>query len=291
MTAPTVLCSHDDCDRPPVARGRCKRHYVAYRKRMSLYGKWEIGYVDANAARDRVLALVDAGMPLAQIAARIYTDPCVVQRLKNHPGGEGLQASRRVVDAILALDPSVVYTAYLDAADEAHVDGTGSRRRLRSLVAVGWPQRELAERCDWVYENLNTFINHEDRGLTAAAARRVAAVFTELQLHPEGGPSTKSRRLARAKGWVPPLAWDEDTIDDPHARPAELPDDDREHIVDEILVERCVAAWRSKTPTPYIPREDRPAVAAALLRAGAPRTSASELVGWSRPTLAKRLSA
>lgn len=291
MPAATTICDRDDCDQPPVTRGLCRRHYVAFRKRMGLYGKWESTYVDGNAARDRIIALTEAGMPLAQIAARIGSGKTAVQRINKHPGGEGLTASRRIVDAILAIDPTESHRAYLKSTDRSLVDGTGSRRRLRSLVAAGWTQRDLAARCGWTPQHLGQFIHDDSMGLAATTARRIAELFTELQLTPKDEPSARSLRIARNKGWVPPMAWDEDSIDDPNACPVDLADDDQEHVVDEILVERCVMAWRTDLPAPYVPRGDREAVAVALLRAGATRKYTSQAVGLSVPTLAKRLSA
>jgi hypothetical protein len=35
----------------------------------------------------------------------------------------------------------------------------------------------------------------------------------------KAGTSWKTRKLAEAEGWAPPLAWDDDTIDDPQAMP------------------------------------------------------------------------
>jgi hypothetical protein len=42
-------------------------------------------------------------------------------------------------------------------------------------------------------------------------------LFNELQLTP--GSCERARRRAKKLGWAPPLAWDEDAIDDPDARP------------------------------------------------------------------------
>lgn len=292
MSATPAICTRDDCNRAPVTRGLCRRHYVAFRKRMSLYGKWESTYVDGNAARDRIIALTEAGMPLAQIAARIGSGKTAVQRINKHPGGEGLKATRRIVDAILALDPSEIHLAYLDSPDRSLVNGAGSRRRLRSLVAAGWTQRDLAVRCGWTAEHLGQFIHDDHMRLAAASARRIAEVFADLQLAPNEAPSAYALSVARDKGWVPPMAWDEDTIDDPEACPAELAGDDGQaHIVDEILVERCVMAWRTDLPAPYVPSEDRKAVAEALLQAGATRNYTSQVVRMSVPTMVKRLSA
>jgi DNA-directed RNA polymerase specialized sigma24 family protein len=48
-------------------------------------------------------------------------------------------------------------------------------------------------------------------------AAKVRALYNELSMTP--GPSPRSRRLAKAKGWPPPLAFDDETIDDPDVQP------------------------------------------------------------------------
>jgi hypothetical protein len=107
----------------------------------------------------------------------------------------------------------------------SRVDATGTHRRLQALQAVGWNPRALGERLNysrnWVYEVLdrpvvNTF--------TADVVRRL---YDELwdQVPPQRKPYelaafTRQVNRARRAGFAPPLAWDDDTIDDPAAAPA-----------------------------------------------------------------------
>ncbi len=44
---------------------------------------------------------------------------------------------------------------------------------------------------------------------------------------------------ARRQGWAPPLAWDEDTIDDPAASPVDT--GGSEEVLDEVLLDRLIA--------------------------------------------------
>lgn len=286
----TPDCRHDDCVRAPDKRGFCATHYQSHRQRMVAYQRWESTYIDGQETKCHLRELVAAGMVFRHLVARTGVSKDALQRLHAHPDGQPCRVARSTAEKLLAVSVREVYTAYRFAHETSVVDGTGSRRRLRALVAAGWPQRELAERCDWVYEGLNYFINHEHRDLTAGTARRVAAVFQELQLHP-CGPSTKARRLAQRRGWFPPLAWDEDCIDDPEATPCDGGESEIDDEVDGITVERCVAAWRDKTPSPKVLPQDRTTVASVLLKAGATLNYTSQVVGWSVPTLRKRLAA
>lgn len=282
-------CQDDNCDRPPEKRGLCALHYWHHRKRMVAYNRWDPTYIDGQETKAHLRELVAAGMAFRHIVARTGLSKDTLQKLHAQPDDAVCRVERDTADKLLAVPVSEAFTAYRYVNASCVVDGTGSRRRLRALVAAGWTQRELAQRCGWVYEGLNAFLNTEGKDLTAGAARRVEAVFRELQLQP-AGPSTKSRRLAQRRGWLPPLAWDEDSIDDPDASPHcldELADDGE---VDEITVERCLAAWRSNTKPPQVSPQDRVSVASALLAAGATRNYTSQVVGWSVPTMAKRLA-
>lgn len=95
---------------------------------------------------------------------------------------------------------------------------TGSARRLRALVAIGWPLRDLAVEYGGearaIFERITS---GRQTTVEAATARRIAELFDRLQLTP--GPSELSRQRAFVKGWAPPLAWDEDDLDDPDAQP------------------------------------------------------------------------
>lgn len=93
------------------------------------------------------------------------------------------------------------------------VPSIGAVRRLRALHAIGWTRKQIATEVGMT-ESGTLF--HQEM-ITRGLHNRIAAVYDRLQATP--GPSAASQRYARNKGWAPPLAWDEDTIDDPHAEP------------------------------------------------------------------------
>ena len=100
---------------------------------------------------------------------------------------------------------------------QAPVDITGTSRRLRALCAIGWPQAELARR-----SGLPTCtISHLVREDIARTSRRNAVLVHDLyeRLSMTPGPSDWQRERAKRAGWAPPLAWDDDLIDDPDAEP------------------------------------------------------------------------
>lgn len=95
------------------------------------------------------------------------------------------------------------------------IDSTGSRRRVQALAWMGWPAAEVARRAGTTQATLRTEIL-PSRRISLAMARRISAVYDELWQTP--GPSKRAAAKARSLGHMPPMAWDDDTIDDPAAR-------------------------------------------------------------------------
>jgi hypothetical protein len=104
------------------------------------------------------------------------------------------------------------------------VDGAGTRRRLQALIARGWSKRKLALRLGMKPSNFGiTFVG---RRVRASTARAVRVLYDELwdvappeATHGDRIAASRARRYARTQGYAPPLAWDDDTIDDPAAKP------------------------------------------------------------------------
>ena len=109
---------------------------------------------------------------------------------------------------------------------EPHEDAAGTRRRVEALMWNGHSLTGLASALGWSRQVLR----HKMRGrrVSPASAAAVRALYDDLwdQPPPQGTPYerravTTARGYARERGWVPPLAWDEDAIDDPAAVPAQ----------------------------------------------------------------------
>ena len=93
----------------------------------------------------------------------------------------------------------------------------GATRRLQALVALGWTQNELCRRTGISPSTVSHLIRgNVDRTSTANLAR-ISAVYEQLSM--TTGPSDYYRKQAARKRWAPPLAWDDDLIDDPNAHP------------------------------------------------------------------------
>lgn len=109
------------------------------------------------------------------------------------------------------------------------VAAVGAGRRLRALAAVGWSLSELAE-VTGVSASSLAYVRASAIRVQPAVHAAVCVAYEHLAMQVPGGRGpTRTRAHAARKGWPPPLAWDDDTIDDPSARPCGLrgPWDDR----------------------------------------------------------------
>jgi transcriptional regulator with XRE-family HTH domain len=100
-------------------------------------------------------------------------------------------------------------------ADLRDTDATGTMRRLRALVAIGYPIAQLAPRIGIYPTALGNIARGELHTVRLTTADTVALHYQQLICQP--GPSSRARIEARKKGWHGPLAWDD--IDDPNCQP------------------------------------------------------------------------
>jgi hypothetical protein len=118
-----------------------------------------------------------------------------------------------------------------------HVDATGTIRRLRALAAIGHSARQVAHELSVDPSWIRALYRGEHTHVHADTAERFSALYERLQGTP--GPSQAARRMARRRGWSPPLAWDD--IDNPAAEPVVADDTP---IVDWVAVELALKGSR-----------------------------------------------
>ena len=133
----------------------------------------------------------------------------------------GLPLTRDIEQRILAVPAPQTMLPMQNLAD---VPAVGTHRRLRALLWQGWPVGELEQRLErhqgWITRSFRK------KAVTMAVAARVVALYDELWnvdpvaagIHP--GSVRSTREEAVRAGYVGPLAWDDDTIDNPAAVPA-----------------------------------------------------------------------
>ncbi len=252
----------------------CRPANAAYeraRYRLQAYGRWE-PYTGAQPPRTHVRHLMEAGIGVPRIAELAGVPyPTLCNLLYGSPS-QGVLPPARIRTAtaakILAVSPGETALA-----PGALVDATGTRRRVQALIALGHSEKTLAPMIPMAPEHLRRIARGHST-VSARTARAVRALYDRMwdQSPPRAtaaqrATASKCRARAEGKGWVPPLVWDDDTIDDPSAQPA--------------------SGWRRSR---FRRAEDLAAEAAELAELRYTRTQAAERIGVQRGTLGKALA-
>ena len=127
------------------------------------------------------------------------------------------------------------------------INGAGTTLRVQALVACGWSQARLAALLGRDAGNFGPVVHGSRDGVQVQTARDVRDLYDRLwnvappeSSHRERIAASRARNHAQMHGWVPPLAWDDDTIDDPRAvawyedPDADTQDEKREAFIENV---------------------------------------------------------
>lgn len=198
----TNHCRQDECR---AAHNKAARD----RRRQQAYGRYTRNKRPATKAVNHINNLRNQNITLKQIHRA--TGVAMVTL------GEITLSKRNTIQAttearILAYKPTPD-----QASPHTPIDSTGTARRLQALQYNGWSQGQLANRLRLQVAHVWK-LSHQKTGATIRIAKRVETLYDQLwDKHPTPGMSaTIARNTARRHGWLPPLAWDEDQIDNPN---------------------------------------------------------------------------
>lgn len=206
-------CRCPDCRQAGADYGRERARRLAE----EAYGARSSRYVDADPVRQHLHALSRQGMGWKRAAAAAgVSTSTVCGILYGFPGrAPRRRIARHTAEALLAVTYHPTATTI--------VDGIGTRRRLQALVAIGWTQSSLATQLGMSPSNFGRLIAGE-APVIHATTTAVRALYDRTWSTPpvadnatQRGVANRSRRYAAKRGWLPPLAWDDDLIDDPDA--------------------------------------------------------------------------
>lgn len=223
--------------------------YEAYRKRQIAYGRWD-HRVPAGPARDRLLELQREGVSYKQVARLTGISTTTLGTLlygrHDRRGGEPPRTiSREHSDLIvnLIVDP-------LDMTDGTTIDATGSRRRLQALVAIGWSINRLGQQLGVDRGNMGRLF--EEEAISVRYARAISGLYercwdTEPDCSSAGelGGVTRAKHIAAKRGWLPPMAWPDEQIDNPDFDPNQF-DFDADLVADDLVVDAVLQGHRMK---------------------------------------------
>lgn len=185
----------------------CEESRRAVRRRSKLRRMGVHQMLDAEPVVRHLERLLSKGLRQSDICRNSGVSPATVSELLS---GRSNRISRRNAQALLSVHPSTKGEL---------VPSVGTIRRARALVAIGWSFGEIEQRAGLCpgYFRMMSFESKQRRSVRVETAEAVKAAYAEMSMTP--GPSGRQRSFARNRGWAPPLAWDDDAIDDPAAKP------------------------------------------------------------------------
>lgn len=184
-------------------------------------------YIDATPAVAHIRRLQAAGLGWKRIAhlagipeSSVY--PLLYGRPDRRSGQPRTRARAATINAIL--------TVPLPTLDQLGaripVPAIGTRRRLQALQRLGWSLTQIADRAGLTDRQPLDRAMCDDT-TSAGTARAVRDVYDQLwdQQPPKAttrgaaSAAARVRNKAARLGWHPPLAWDDESIDNPDAQP------------------------------------------------------------------------
>jgi transcriptional regulator with XRE-family HTH domain len=187
------------------------------RRKNIAYGRHE-GLVSNKNVANHVTVLRASGWTVREIANQARVSHNTVNRAALGTAGKiRAESARRILEVHPNRRPDPTLGGQL-------VDSTGTRRRLQALVTMGYPGAELLRMIganEAYVTRMMTFPL-----VTVTTRDRVRELYDDLWDTPpvptdqhHAYQIRRARKRALRNGWVPPLAWDDDAIDDPDATP------------------------------------------------------------------------
>lgn len=186
----------------------CTNENYRYMSRLRLeHHRGQRRRTDATQTRHHIERLLAAGWTQAQIARAADLAHHLISDVRHGQQTISTNTARAILSVPIGTPP----------ADTRDVNATGTMRRLRALVAIGWPIDQLAPILGIFPTALGNIARGALANVRATTADTIALHYQHLIRRP--GPSNRGRILARKKGWHGPAAWDGAAIDDPNAKP------------------------------------------------------------------------
>jgi hypothetical protein len=110
--------------------------------------------------------------------------------------------------------------------ESAALSAAGVRRRLQALAARSWSPEAIERETGVPAQLIRRELDGHDDAMAPGLAGAMAAAYERLwDRHPPSATRADREAAAAAaaravrRGWAPPMAWDDDRIDLPDARP------------------------------------------------------------------------
>lgn len=211
--------------RGPKCREAC-RVYEAKRVRQRAYGV-EANLVDAQPVRDHIEHLRASGVSYKSLALASGVSHSaigvIVYGRKERNAPPTARVRPETAEKILAVEPTMD-----NMASGRNICSTGTHRRIQALVSIGYSITNLGERLNITSSNMRDMLSRKQ--VLVSTARKVRALYEDLWDKPNDATewqwlaaATRARNYAAIHSWLPPMAWDDDLIDDPNHTPDMAP--------------------------------------------------------------------
>lgn len=193
---------------------KAKSEDIGYVRRLQAYGRYKPRPL-AGPSLIHLRRLADRG-----VGYRLAAKLCGVSdaTLYSIARGDRTRVSPATEAAILAIPLDTPSPA-------AMVDPTGSRRRMQALSCLGWPALWLAREAGISRSCMAGVMQERTQLVHRGTARKISELYDKYWDKSPCPVSPAERTIvtrtvlrARSLGWVPPMAWDDDEIDDPSVR-------------------------------------------------------------------------
>lgn len=255
----------------------CRRYSTGMesrRRRLKMYGLFDTGLVSAGECRRHIAKLKAAGMSYPAIAAEAgFTYKTLIQKIAT---GKAIQVREYSARKILS-----VPVPEMRQARRGHVIATGTRRRTQALVAMGYGYEAQSRMRSCPRNNIWRLATGAHQSVTVETEAEVRSLYDKLSMTPCSDRSaTKARNVAKRMRWAPPLAWDDDAIDDPKAKP-DFGNVQGFELPDESAIQLALSGQRDLIGRPLNNAEKRIAIERAFELGKSDRETAA-LVGIAR---------
>jgi plasmid maintenance system antidote protein VapI len=200
-----IAYTHDACRCPQCTEAH--RQNAAHTRKQKAYGRYTQHHRNPDKARQHIQNLKQAGMSYNQQAKLTGLTVDTIKRIaRNQPRTITHTTEAR----ILQLNPGQANP------ETTYINPTGTARRIQALTTQGWDQHTLARELGIPHPQL-THILHYNRRVTQALANQARDLYDQLwnQTPPLTPASKMARTAARKNGWLPPMCWDDELLDDP----------------------------------------------------------------------------
>ncbi|MFF9287571.1 helix-turn-helix domain-containing protein [Streptomyces griseosporeus] len=162
--------------------------------------------IPAAPAAEHAKKLLERGLTVTQVAREAGLEPSTIRRLVN--GQKEMLAANAAKVLAVPLDVRV---------SSGDVPALGATRRIRALYALGHFNWRIAQEAGVSRDTISALAAGLWPTIKVSADDGIRAAYDRLCM--KTGTSAKTRILAQRRGWAPPLAWEEEAIDDPSAVP------------------------------------------------------------------------